>query len=199
MKIESLDLTVDASAVGKPGLPTYVLITPARNEEASIEKTIQSVISQTVKPLKWVIVSDGSTDRTDDIAKQYAAEYDFIEYTRLVSKTERDFACQVYGQHAGAERLKEIDSGRAEVYPCRLPTTAIPSFPTNFRSRISLTSSRNTGASAVGNPSRSAEGVSRRRPRNPPPFIGTHWISARTSSSLRLSTKRGPIVEPGSV
>ena len=50
---------------------TYVLITPARNEEAFIEQTIRSVISQTVPPRKWVIVSDGSTDRTDDIVKEY--------------------------------------------------------------------------------------------------------------------------------
>src|SRR5664279_3741545 len=44
----------------------YVLVTAARNEEAYIENTIKSIISQTVKPEKWVIVSDGSTDRTND-------------------------------------------------------------------------------------------------------------------------------------
>ena len=52
-------------------LPTFVLITPARNEAAFIELTIQSVVGQTVLPLKWVIVSDGSTDGTDDIVKRY--------------------------------------------------------------------------------------------------------------------------------
>ena len=35
----------------------YVLITPARNEEVNIEKTIQSMISQTILPIKWVIVN----------------------------------------------------------------------------------------------------------------------------------------------
>ena len=45
----------------------YVLITSARNEEAYIEKTIKSVISQTILPKKWVMVSDGSTDRTEEI------------------------------------------------------------------------------------------------------------------------------------
>ena len=39
----------------------YVLITPARNEAGFIEKTIQSMIEQTVLPIKWVIVNDGST------------------------------------------------------------------------------------------------------------------------------------------
>ena len=54
---------------------TYVLVTPARNEETYIEKTIQSVVSQTIRPRRWVIVSDGSTDGTDDIVKKYAAEH----------------------------------------------------------------------------------------------------------------------------
>ena len=43
---------------------SYVLITPARNEETFIETTIQSVIKQTILPVKWVIVNDGSTDAT---------------------------------------------------------------------------------------------------------------------------------------
>src|SRR5437762_2712355 len=47
---------------------TYVLITPARNEEAYIGQTIDSVVAQSHRPSAWVIVSDGSTDRTDGIA-----------------------------------------------------------------------------------------------------------------------------------
>ena len=50
---------------------TYVLITPARNEAAYIEKTIQSVISQTLLPAKWVIVDDGSLDNTAAIVAKY--------------------------------------------------------------------------------------------------------------------------------
>jgi len=53
----------------KPSIPTYALITPAHNEEAFIEKTIESVLSQTVLPIKWVVVDDGSTDGTVQIAK----------------------------------------------------------------------------------------------------------------------------------
>jgi glycosyltransferase involved in cell wall biosynthesis len=53
---------------------TYVVITPARNEKAFIELTIKSVVAQTVRPLRWVIVSEGSTDGTDEIVKKYAAE-----------------------------------------------------------------------------------------------------------------------------
>ena len=45
----------------------YALVTPARNEEAFIGQTLAAVVSQSAKPLRWVIVSDGSTDRTEAI------------------------------------------------------------------------------------------------------------------------------------
>jgi biofilm PGA synthesis N-glycosyltransferase PgaC len=56
----------------------YVIITPARDEEAFIEKTIESVASQTILPLYWVIVNDGSRDRTGEIIDAYAAKYPWI-------------------------------------------------------------------------------------------------------------------------
>ena len=56
----------------------YVIVTPARDEEAHLEGTIQSVVDQTVKPAEWVIVNDGSTDRTADIIDKYAAHYGWI-------------------------------------------------------------------------------------------------------------------------
>src|SRR3979490_924287 len=61
----------------------YVMVTPARNEADYIELTIQSMIKQTVLPLRWVIVSDGSTDRTDEIAASYAAKYEWIEFLKM--------------------------------------------------------------------------------------------------------------------
>jgi glycosyltransferase involved in cell wall biosynthesis len=51
---------------------SYIIITAARNEDAFIGSVIESVLSQTVHPLAWVIVSDASTDGTDDIVKRYA-------------------------------------------------------------------------------------------------------------------------------
>jgi glycosyltransferase involved in cell wall biosynthesis len=60
----------------------YVLITPARNEAAFIEQTIESVIAQTPRPVKWVIVSDGSTDGTDEIVTRYAANTPWLELIR---------------------------------------------------------------------------------------------------------------------
>jgi len=89
-------------------LPSYVLITPARNEAAFIELTIKSMVAQTVRPAKWVIVSDGSTDGTDEIVKKYAANHDWIELLRMPERCERHFAGKVYAFNAGYARLKEL-------------------------------------------------------------------------------------------
>jgi poly-beta-1,6-N-acetyl-D-glucosamine synthase len=92
----------------KPWYYTYVLITPARNEAAFIEQTILSVVGQTVLPLKWVIVSDGSTDGTDDIVKKYAAAYPWIELLRMPDHRDRNFAAKVACFNAGIKNLKGI-------------------------------------------------------------------------------------------
>jgi glycosyltransferase involved in cell wall biosynthesis len=90
-------------------LSKYVLITPARDEAAFIELTIQSVIRQTLLPVKWVIVSDGSTDGTDEIVKKYAAAHSFIELLRMPERRDRSFSGKACAFNAGYERVKEID------------------------------------------------------------------------------------------
>lgn len=86
----------------------YVLITPIRNEEAFIEKTIESVIHQTVLPMKWVIVDDGSTDRTPAIVSRYLPEHSWMEMVRMPPRRERHFAGKVYAFNAGLERVKNL-------------------------------------------------------------------------------------------
>ena len=84
----------------------YALVTPARNEAAFIELTLQSVISQTLRPAKWVIVSDGSTDRTDELVGRYAVQHEWIELVRLPERKERHFAGKVQAFNAGYTRLR---------------------------------------------------------------------------------------------
>lgn len=86
----------------------YALITPARNEEAFIEGTIQSLLAQTIKPLRWIIVSDGSTDGTDAIVKRYAVEHDWIELLRMPEHRDRQFAAKANCFNAGYARLKAL-------------------------------------------------------------------------------------------
>ena len=73
-------------------LPVYVLITPARNEAQFIELTLKSVIAQTVLPLRWVIVSDGSTDGTDEIVSKYAVDHPWIEQQFIPTVQQRGAA-----------------------------------------------------------------------------------------------------------
>ena len=61
----------------------YIIISPVWNEEESIEKTIKSVISQRVKPVQWIIVNDGSTDRTEEIIRKWMKNYSFITLVNL--------------------------------------------------------------------------------------------------------------------
>jgi len=90
-------------------LPKYVLITPARNEGQFIELTLQSVAAQTVRPVKWVIVSDGSTDATDEIVGRYTVRHPWIELLRMPERRERHFAGKVHAFKAGYARLKDTD------------------------------------------------------------------------------------------
>jgi hypothetical protein len=87
----------------------YALITAARNEEAFIENTIRSVVAQTALPTRWIIVSDGSTDETDNIVKKYAVQYDWIELVRMPEHRERQFAAKVQCLHAAWEKLRGIE------------------------------------------------------------------------------------------
>lgn len=87
---------------------SYVLITPARNEALFIGLTIESVVAQTIRPLRWVIVSDGSTDGTDEIVKGYASEHPWIELVRMPGRSERDFAGKVHAFNAGYARVKDL-------------------------------------------------------------------------------------------
>lgn len=87
---------------------TYAIITPARNEAAFVKLTIQSMIAQTMLPVKWVIVSDGSTDGTDDIVKKYLTNHPWIELIRMPERKERHFAGKVFAFNAGYESIRDI-------------------------------------------------------------------------------------------
>jgi biofilm PGA synthesis N-glycosyltransferase PgaC len=97
------------NAATTTGVLQYVLVTPARNEEAFLESTIRSVIAQTRKPLKWVIVSDGSIDRTDDIVKSYAQQHVWIELVRMPEHRDRHFGAKAHCFNAGYERVKHLN------------------------------------------------------------------------------------------
>lgn len=66
----------------------YVIVTPVRNEELHLAGTIASVVAQTNRPAEWIIVNDGSHDRTGEIADAAAARHDWIH---VVHRADRGF------------------------------------------------------------------------------------------------------------
>src|SRR4030095_7573955 len=86
----------------------YVLITPARNEERFIEKTLASMVAQTMLPERWVIVDDGSTDRTAEIVQGYAKQFRWIELAQRPQRQDRNFAGKAHAFNAGFERVRSF-------------------------------------------------------------------------------------------
>jgi len=87
----------------------FVLLTAAHNEQGFIERTLKSVVTQTVVPLKWVIINDGSTDQTPAIIDQYAMRYPWIERLDMPEHRDRSFAAKAFCINAGYEHVRQLD------------------------------------------------------------------------------------------
>jgi glycosyltransferase involved in cell wall biosynthesis len=83
----------------------YVLITSARNEESYIRKTLESVVAQTQLPEHWVIIDDGSTDRTAEIVEEYAERCPWISLIRRINRPNRNFAGKANAVNSGFKFL----------------------------------------------------------------------------------------------
>ena len=111
--------TMELEPTGRAGAPApgsvrrgnagYVLVTPVKNEEKLIGATIDSVAAQTVKPREWVIVSDGSTDRTNEIIAAAAAKHPWIRLVELNPREGRCFAAVVRNTELGIDSLETGD------------------------------------------------------------------------------------------
>jgi glycosyltransferase involved in cell wall biosynthesis len=88
---------------------SYVLITAARNEEKFIEKTVHSVIKQSLLPRKWIIVSDASTDKTEDIVRNYCSEYNFIELICTSGDKTRNFGSKARAVMFAYNTIKNLE------------------------------------------------------------------------------------------
>lgn len=88
----------------------YILITAAHNEEAFIGLTCESVLSQTHRPARWVVVDDASTDATAAIVSHYARQQPgLIELIRVDRPAGRDFGNKVRAFQAGLVRARALD------------------------------------------------------------------------------------------
>lgn len=91
---------------GNSKQPSYALITAARNEEDYIGKCMDSVVGQCVKPNYWIIVSDGSVDRTEAIVRDYARLNSWIHLARKEpTPSQVGFSSKVFALKKGIEQL----------------------------------------------------------------------------------------------
>jgi poly-beta-1,6-N-acetyl-D-glucosamine synthase len=83
-------VTTRAGVIQGPDIGTctgnYLLISPCRDEADYMRHTLDSVIKQSVRPAKWIIVDDGSTDCTPQVLSEYRAKYNWI---KVVTRRDR--------------------------------------------------------------------------------------------------------------
>jgi poly-beta-1,6-N-acetyl-D-glucosamine synthase len=87
----------------------YVIITPARNEEAFIGKTVESIINQILKPVVWIVVNDGSTDSTSELIESYKGRHSFIKVINVERSGNRNFGNKVHAFNQGLEFARQFE------------------------------------------------------------------------------------------
>lgn len=95
----------------------YLIISPCRNEEQYMRETLDSVCKQTVTPEKWIIVDDGSTDKTAVILEEYANRFNFIHIVTRQNRGHRNVGAGVieaFYDGLDTAQLKDYD------YICKL-------------------------------------------------------------------------------
>jgi len=86
----------------------YILITSARNEAAFVQKTLDSVVSQTRLPERWVIIDDGSSDRTAEMVAGYAEKFPWIRLIRNPKREGRNFAAKANGVNTALAQSQDV-------------------------------------------------------------------------------------------
>jgi glycosyltransferase involved in cell wall biosynthesis len=117
------------SVVGGDARASYVLITPVRDEEGYIGAMIDSIACQTISPKRWIIVDDGSQDRTTEIVTEYARRLPFIELITLPVRAQR----LAGGEGAIPFALQHIDLNQF-AYLARFDADLV--FPPDYIERI---------------------------------------------------------------
>jgi glycosyltransferase involved in cell wall biosynthesis len=59
--------------------PRILIISPVRNEAAHIERVVRAVAAQELRPERWIVLDDNSTDGTRELLESLAREVPFME------------------------------------------------------------------------------------------------------------------------
>jgi poly-beta-1,6-N-acetyl-D-glucosamine synthase len=78
------------AARGAPALPSYAVVSPVKDEERHFQRTAESLLAQTHRPLQWIVVDDGSSDRTFELACAYAHQHDWVTVIRSRASGRRE-------------------------------------------------------------------------------------------------------------
>jgi biofilm PGA synthesis N-glycosyltransferase PgaC len=109
----------------------YVLVSPVKDEEEYLETTIKAVLKQTAKPSRWVIIDDGSQDRTYEIAKAYADRYPWITLVKRDRSGKRGPGSPIIQAfNVGYELVKDQAFDFVVKFDCDLD------FPTTYFERL---------------------------------------------------------------
>ena len=128
--------------------PRYCVITPCRDEEEFAERSIASVLVQTLHPTAWVVVDDGSTDRTPEILRELLAD---VPWARVVTNPRHG------GRVLGSGVVRAFNVGLATVdlddfdFVCKLDLDLdLP--PTYFEDALALMAEDHRLGSVSGKP-----------------------------------------------
>ena len=111
MQTVTSDISIDHKS--KLGRPRVSVITIFFNGETYLAEAIESVISQTFEDWEFLLVDDGSSDASTEIAKQYVSRYpgrsDYLEHPQHANRGMS--ATRNLGiSHARGEYIAFIDS-----------------------------------------------------------------------------------------
>jgi len=88
----------------------YAVVSPVKDEEKYVERTIRSVLGQTIRPVRWIIVDDGSKDRTPEIIKQCVSGIDWIQCLRIDRDGNRELGItEIKAFTVGHKLLEDVE------------------------------------------------------------------------------------------
>ena len=123
---------------------TYAIVTPVKDEADRLGATAESIERQTLRPARWVIVDDGSTDGTREIAHRLAATNDWI--TALDSGAGGDRA-------RGGRVVRAFERGRQALggqHDFVVKLDGDLTLPPDYFERVAATFTRDPAAGIVG-------------------------------------------------
>lgn len=84
-----------------PGSPRFTVVVPAWNAEATLARTLDSLLAQTFGDFEAIVVDDGSTDATGHIAARYAESDPRFRVIATPNRGSASALCDAFSQARG--------------------------------------------------------------------------------------------------